>query len=752
MKVGRTCGSVVAAALSAAACAPDAGAVELPVGCAGGTGDAGGLVLAVNQANALPGDDTIVLGNGCRYELTTPHNNWYGPNGLPPIASRMTIEGHGSTIARAAAAPKFRLIFVGANATGTAGYVTPGPGDLTLHDLTLENGLARGGDAFGGGGGAGMGGAIFSQGTVLIERSTFVGNAAQGGSAANNTVGPGGGGIGTDAPASGNGGGFGAGTFGGAAGGTGGNGGGGGGGGFLAGDTGGAATPTVPGAGGGTTTGLAGPGGSAGGAGGNGGAGGAKAPGGGAGTAGGGFSAGAVSGGLLQVGGGGGVGGGGAFGGAGGGGGFGAGGGGSGNNALPTPAGTGGFGGGAGAGAGSVAGFAGGTGSAALGGGGAGLGGAIFNMQARLEIRNSTFTQDAATGGGATGPATAGQGLGGAIFNLSGELKLLDATLAANTAAQGGSSIYNLVYDTSTFRDSLATLRDTIVANGTGFNDLISDKPATVVGGGANQGRSLAVVAEFDLVTTLLTKGTGEVFGAPLFVDPKLGPLADNGGPTRTLAPAPDSPVIDAGSAEGLTTDQRGRTRPFDVAAIANPTGGDGSDIGAYERQGGEFPTTTTTTTTTTTDGGGGGGTGTATGTTPLNQLGIAGLAAFGDRTLVTLSLASKRVARGRVSVAIANANGFAVNGDVGVESPRAIAAKKRKKRVVTSATTAFTVAAGATTTASVALPRALAKLLARKGKLALRLRATVHDPASTARTVTASASAKRTVKRKRRA
>ncbi|MGE3817900.1 MAG: choice-of-anchor Q domain-containing protein [Isosphaeraceae bacterium] len=48
--------------------------------------------------------------------------------------------------------------------------------------------------------------------------------------------------------------------------------------------------------------------------------------------------------------------------------------------------------------------------------------------------------------------------------------------------------------------------------------------------------------------------------------DPKLGPLADNGGPTWTHKPMPGSPALGAGSnaaavLDGLTTDQRGRPR-----------------------------------------------------------------------------------------------------------------------------------------------------------------------------------------------
>jgi hypothetical protein len=58
------------------------------------------------------------------------------------------------------------------------------------------------------------------------------------------------------------------------------------------------------------------------------------------------------------------------------------------------------------------------------------------------------------------------------------------------------------------------------------------------------------------------------------FTDPKLGPLADNGGPTLTMAPLAISPAIDFGDSNGAPhSDQRGFLRPF----------GDGVDIGAVE-------------------------------------------------------------------------------------------------------------------------------------------------------------------------
>ena len=73
----------------------------------------------------------------------------------------------------------------------------------------------------------------------------------------------------------------------------------------------------------------------------------------------------------------------------------------------------------------------------------------------------------------------------------------------------------------------------------------------------------------------------GITTGNLLNLDPLLGPLQDNGGPTVTHALLPGSPAIDAGSSGGLNTDQRGVPRPIDIPSL--PNAADGSDIGAYE-------------------------------------------------------------------------------------------------------------------------------------------------------------------------
>jgi hypothetical protein len=691
----------------AAACAllapAAASAQTIQAACSGGAGDTGSLAAAIRAANAAAGPDTVVLGSGCTYLFDTWDNSWYGPNALPPIASDITIEGHGAVIARDPSASHFRLFFVGADPAdaSTASYVSPGAGVLTLRDVTLTGGLANGGDALRGGGGAGMGGAIFNQGTVIVERSAIVRNSAQGGSATNPAAAAAGGGIGANSTATA-GGGFGAVTS--PTGGLGGSGGvvrGGGGAGLRVQEDGQRGDLAGVGTGGGPATGLGGAGGNAGANAGDGAGGGGFAigtnhdgmPGGNFGY--GGATSGNSGGGGGGVGGGGGAG----FEG-GGGGGFGGGGGAA--TSLGGPAGRGGFGGGGGAGTVPGApGFGGGTPTSTQGGGGAGMGGAIFNMQGRVTIRASTLALNGALGGGDDVPDHA-KGLGGAVFNLSGTVTADGSTLAANDAASGGGSIYNLVYDGHTARTALTTLRDTIVADGLVGPDLVSDKTTYIAP--PNLGSATVDVGEFDLVTSMAAREQGTINGSPLSARPLLGGLRDNGGPTPTMAPVPESPVIDAGSAFGLTTDQRGAPRPSDLGSIANA--GDGSDIGAYEVRASEAA------------GGAGGG-----------ASGGGSTRAFGARTLVTLRLGAKRIlARGPLPVVVVNANSFpvaALLSGAGARSPRVALAARR-----------VGVRALATAKARLALPKRLRRQLARTHRLALRLRARVTDPAGHARTV----------------
>lgn len=184
-------------------------------------------------------------------------------------------------------------------------------------------------------------------------------------------------------------------------------------------------------------------------------------------------------------------------------------------------------------------------------------GGAIFNY-GTLHVSNGTF-----------GGNTAAGGVGGAIHNgflggLVGGAQIDNTTISGNTAAAGqpgGGGIYN--------RFGLPIyVQNTIIANNIPHN----------CGGAqlATEGFNLSSDQSCDL------DGAGDLNG----VDPALGPLQNNGGPTWTMALRFGSPAIDAGNRSGcrdwlgrrIATDQRGMPRP-------DPKEPRGCDIGAYESQ-----------------------------------------------------------------------------------------------------------------------------------------------------------------------
>ena len=149
--------------------------------------------------NAAASGDTITFANalnGKTIVLSLFSNDVaagsaeFGASAFLLSNSTLTIDGsgHGITLARDTAQPAFRLFDVDSG------------GNLTLRGLTLRNGLAQGGNSKGGGGALGAGGAIFNQGTLTIDTSTFAGNSALGGSGGIGTGSAnGGGGAGQDA-------------------------------------------------------------------------------------------------------------------------------------------------------------------------------------------------------------------------------------------------------------------------------------------------------------------------------------------------------------------------------------------------------------------------------------------------------------------------------------------------------------------------------------------------------------------------
>jgi hypothetical protein len=161
---------------------------------------------------------------------------------------------------------------------------------------------------------------------------------------------------------------------------------------------------------------------------------------------------------------------------------------------------------------------------------GNGLGAGLYIAGGAVSINNSTLADNQAIGGAATLAGMGGAGDGGGIYNAAGRgaLQMYDTILADNSASTAGPDLDG----------SITSLGHNLIGNSTG--------------------------------------GSGFAASDLRNVNPQLGPLQDNGGPTQTMALLPGSPAIDAGhNANAPAYDQRGYPR------IVGGT----IDIGAFEVQ-----------------------------------------------------------------------------------------------------------------------------------------------------------------------
>jgi hypothetical protein len=214
--------------------------------------------------------------------------------------------------------------------------------------------------------------------------------------------------------------------------------------------------------------------------------------------------------------------------------------------------------------------------------------------------------------------------VGGAIVN-DGTVNILRSTLSHNTAhglngtsnAGRGGGMANAVnaevtVDRSTISDNTATGADVSSAGGLEVDGMpFSITSSTIVHNTAASGANLAVEDGSTLKNSIVSNPAGGggdcstganltsagynladdatchllAFSDKPSTDPMLAAsLGDNGGPTQTYALLPGSPAIDGGQGStGEAVDQRGITRPSDLASTNNAPGGDGTDIGAFE-------------------------------------------------------------------------------------------------------------------------------------------------------------------------
>jgi len=220
-----------------------------------------------------------------------------------------------------------------------------------------------------------------------------------------------------------------------------------------------------------------------------------------------------------------------------------------------------------------------------------GGGGAIYSA-ATTTITNSTFTHNTAAtvnGGGiyvVTGTTTVtgstfaynSAGGGASIAVQTGTLNVSNSTFANNTTTGISGGIYNYgtvnLYN-STFSDNSGVV-GTDVGNFGTFNFANNIMANTVSGSGLSCYNTGTIGTNLN---NLIEDTSPTCSPALMSVDPLLGPLADNGGYTQTMAPLSGSPVIDAGddttcaAAPVNNADQRGVTRPI----------GTHCDLGAVE-------------------------------------------------------------------------------------------------------------------------------------------------------------------------
>jgi hypothetical protein len=195
----------------------------------------------------------------------------------------------------------------------------------------------------------------------------------------------------------------------------------------------------------------------------------------------------------------------------------------------------------------------------------------IYN-EGRLAVSHSGIIDNRKTTGCYVEGGCFGGGYmsGAGIYIQSGDTSLTNCTFSGNAAyfvyasIRGGWAYYYgsggaifqagagpLAIVNCTFKGNYAPTAPSISASPSVlFNNLVADQDSLESIGGTGT----------NLIGSYLSTG--------------LGPLQNNGGPTRTHALLPGSPAIDSGSGEGApTVDQRGFLRPFGRAV----------DIGAFE-------------------------------------------------------------------------------------------------------------------------------------------------------------------------
>lgn len=228
-----------------------------------------------------------------------------------------------------------------------------------------------------------------------------------------------------------------------------------------------------------------------------------------------------------------------------------------------------------------------------------GFGGGIVNLET-MSLTNSSVRNNVSVGGSGGGIVNGGDlsveastisgnratgFAGGGIMDFSG-ITLVNSTVSGNSASAFGGGLW---------LDSQAVLTHVTITGNEAFQGggLYSESAGVMLTGTMIAANSAAhagpdcsgapASAGHNLLgtddgCTLTPIDPTDVIGTPgTPIDPRLGPLAHNGGPTATHAVLPGSPAVDAIPSVvcAVTEDQRGTSRPQNTHC----------DIGAFEAE-----------------------------------------------------------------------------------------------------------------------------------------------------------------------
>jgi CSLREA domain-containing protein len=240
------------------------------------------------------------------------------------------------------------------------------------------------------------------------------------------------------------------------------------------------------------------------------------------------------------------------------------------------------------------------------------FGGGIFNDHGNLTLQNSTISGNVVSARSDNGSSAIASG--GGLYNSDGIVTIKNCTISGNGAsASSGSGMFGVpdasgggIFNvgSSSGDASVIISSSTMVGNISSNGGLF---PPPSVGIDNSGGTASVTLGNTIIVSTRLSNFNGMIvsngynlsddngsgfltaIGDQINVlDPKIGALADHGGLTQTHSLLPGSAAIDKGKRNAIsslpvTTDQRGVARPFDFPGVAPATGGDSSDIGAFE-------------------------------------------------------------------------------------------------------------------------------------------------------------------------